>query len=325
MRTSLWAIFSSLPLLATGQWEIRQDHRPEGAKSFGSGSYVLPDPPHRVRTPPLSQATYSHGLQNEESQGVGFFLSENQKESDYYDQLLDNFNQPEDYDYLDEGDQEDMKHQEQAEYYDDGDYDQKAFNDDQYDIYGYEFSNIETSTTEEEEIPYPSAELLSDDAVQVDQPTDNVISMMEENDTEEIDEASSELALKNLLHFLMERYGRNLKDDRPSVLSPEARNQGRSGRSSGKSKVVEHHHHNFNEEHDHEHKHLELHEHDQEHEEEHLYYNTHTHKHKHDHFHEHAEMMEHNQDHKHLHNHTHSHTGHYAGHRARSNDEVEVE
>ena len=39
-------------------------HKPENAKSFGEGSYVFPTPA------PL----YEHGLQNEESRGVGYYM-----------------------------------------------------------------------------------------------------------------------------------------------------------------------------------------------------------------------------------------------------------
>jgi len=278
---------------------ISLHHKPKNAKSFGEGSYVFSTPA------PL----YEHGLDNEESRGVGYYKLSNGENVDefpehfVFDGNLEKFRADDDFDEYDNNidnyeQEDDLSISVYADYYDtdiqskqkDSDYESKVNGykneDDNYNENEYDNHNSNAYDY------FPSNGIYSTENKQ----ENGKISVMDK--------------FYSFLAHVLEGTNENKHQGKMILHHPESRQQIPLGAKSYKE--IEHHHHHFDQKHDHEHLHLQKHGHEHEHVENHTYYNNHNHNHKHDHYHEHVEKHEHAQGHKHLHNHHHEHKGRYS-------------
>ena len=266
---------------------------------------------------------YEHGLQNEESRGVGYYkLNDEEDIGDFpqhfeFDGNLERFRADEDLDQTDN-----------QEYDIDGNEDEEEYNsniDPSNFDYSDEFSD-EYADLDNTNYDYSSEEEYDDNShVNYHKPVPAHAHFVEKETMEqEYPKRNPKLKLSQSMmdkfySYLSQRFRDTPKKSRTGKqisYVPESRQQSpilHFGSKKGKQK--EHHHHHFNQGHEHMHKHLQKHGHEHEHVENHTYYNNHKHNHKHDHHHEHVEKNEHKQGHKHLHSHKHEHKGHgYSSH-----------
>jgi len=323
-------------------------HKPKNAKSFGEGSYVFNTPS------PL----YEHGLQNEESRGIGYYMptDEEDKQNDSLYDFFDN----NDFDGNLDKFREDIG-SDGSEYddYDSGveHHDYNYDNDDNPSSFEYSEDSNESEydtneyNNEEEESPkeahyntydYPGDE-DSLEAVNDKKPTNlfetgSFVKQNQQNHNleDELKSNSNDGKVGKVDRRQKPKFSKSIMDKFYSYLSQRFENSQKKSRRGkgisfepesrqqkqsitfGSKKGKVKEHHHHHFDQEHEH----IHQHNQKHGHEHEHVENHTYynNHKHNHKHDHFHEHEEKHEHKQGHRHLHSHLHEHKGHGHSSHD-----